>query len=52
MKRIVCMVVGHQWQPDPKSRETYPVLLCEQCGKRRELSERLVREPGIRRTRR
>ncbi len=40
--RTVCTVVGHRWKPDPDSEEIYPVVLCRRCGKRRELSERLV----------
>jgi hypothetical protein len=42
VEEAVCMVVGHHWEPDPASKEIYPVLLCRRCGKRRELSERLV----------
>jgi hypothetical protein len=42
MKRLVCMATGHRWKPDPDSKESYPVVLCQRCGKRRELSERLV----------
>jgi hypothetical protein len=42
VERAVCMVAGHQWDPDPDSKEIHPVLVCRRCGKRRELSERLV----------
>ena len=45
-ERTVCMVAGHDWEPDPDSKETYPVLLCRRCGKRRELAEVLVRGTG------
>ena len=39
-ERAVCMVEGHQWEPDPDSKETYPVLLCRRCGKRHKLDGR------------
>jgi hypothetical protein len=42
VERAACMVVGHQWETDPASKEIYPVLLCQRCGKRRDLSARLV----------
>jgi hypothetical protein len=37
------MLTGHRWQPDPDSKEIYPVVICRRCEKRRELSERLVK---------
>jgi len=37
------MTTGHRWQPDPHSKEVYPVVICERCGKRRELSQQLVK---------
>jgi hypothetical protein len=35
-EQAICMVEGHQWEPDPDSKEIYPVLLCQRCGRRRE----------------
>jgi hypothetical protein len=47
LEQTVCLVEGHDWEPDPDSKEIYPVVLCRRCGKRRELSEVLVdRLPG------
>jgi hypothetical protein len=29
--------LGHRWAPDPEAVETYPVLRCERCGRRRHM---------------
>jgi hypothetical protein len=42
LERTVCMVTGHDWETDPGSKATHPVILCTRCGKRRELTEVLV----------
>ena len=47
LERTVCMAAGHDWEPDPDSKETYPVVLCRRCGKRRELAEVLVDRDGL-----
>lgn len=38
LQRTVCMVEGHDWKPDPESKEIEPVLLCQRCGTRREFA--------------
>jgi hypothetical protein len=51
LERTVCLVKGHDWQPDPDSKETYPVVHCVRCGNRRELAEVLVDRDGLSRAR-
>jgi hypothetical protein len=42
LERTVCMMTGHNWKPDPDSTATDLVILCQRCGRRRELSERPI----------
>jgi hypothetical protein len=38
--KIACMLTGHSWQPDPDSKETYPVFACLRCAKQRNMAGR------------
>jgi hypothetical protein len=40
MNRFVCALLQHRWEPDPNSKETYPVLRCSRCGKTNAVAER------------
>jgi hypothetical protein len=41
--KIACMLTGHRWQPDPDSKETYPVFVCRRCTKHRDMSGRALK---------
>jgi hypothetical protein len=47
LAQTVCIVKDHDWEVDPDSHETNPVLLCRRCGARRELVEVSVGPDGI-----
>jgi hypothetical protein len=39
MNRFVCALLQHRWEPDPNSKEAYPVLRCSRCGKTNAVAE-------------
>jgi hypothetical protein len=46
--RILCLLGAHRWEPDPDSKESYPVLRCRRCAKRREMAADLVNPRDVR----
>ena len=46
VEQAICMVEGHQWEVDPTAKETYPLLLCTRCGRRRALAGQWEADPN------
>ena len=38
LKALICVFLGHRWVQPADLRETYPVLECRRCGRRKELA--------------
>jgi hypothetical protein len=39
LRALLCVPLGHKWREAPEIVETYPVLRCKRCGKRRNMSD-------------
>jgi hypothetical protein len=39
LRALLCVPLGHKWREAPEIVDTYPVLRCKRCGKRRNMSD-------------
>jgi len=45
-RAVICIVAGHRWREAADVYETFPVLRCRRCGRRRELAAETQRPEG------